>query len=131
MTTRTELVMLQKTMVVVEGVARNLDPKLDMWTTAEPVVRDWIERNLGPLGRIENAGRGIWTLAGVVADLPDLALRAERVLGQLEDVTSRGFILHPRSIAAIGRAEASGNRWSVAALWIIAALMIIAIVKWP
>jgi ubiquinone biosynthesis protein len=45
MATRTELVMLQKTMVVVEGVARNLDPKLDMWTTSEPVVREWIERN--------------------------------------------------------------------------------------
>jgi ubiquinone biosynthesis protein len=130
MTTRTELVMLQKTMVVVEGVARNLDPKLDMWTTAEPVVRDWIERNLGPLGRIEHAGRGVWTLAGVVADLPDLALRAERVLGHLEDVTSQGVNLHPRSITAIGRAEAIGNRWGVAALWIIAALLIIVIVRW-
>jgi ubiquinone biosynthesis protein len=129
MTTRTELVMLQKTMVVVEGVARNLDPKLDMWTTSEPVVRDWIERNLGPLGRIENAGRGIWTLAGVVADLPDLALRAERVLNQLEDVTARGFNLHPQSVAAIGRAEAKGNRWAAAALWLIAALLIIVAVR--
>ncbi len=42
MSTRTELVMLQKTMVVVEGVARSLDPRLDMWTTAEPVVRAWL-----------------------------------------------------------------------------------------
>ena len=58
MATRTELVMLQKTMVVVEGVARNLDPRLDMWTTSEPVVREWIERHLGPVGRIEEAGRG-------------------------------------------------------------------------
>ena len=63
MATRTELVMLQKTMVVVEGVARTLDPKLDMWSTSEPVVRDWIERNLGPVGRIEEAGRGLSTLA--------------------------------------------------------------------
>ncbi len=129
MATRTELVMLQKTMVVVEGVARNLDPKLDMWTTSEPVVREWIERNLGPIGRIENAGRGVWTLAGVVADLPELALRAERVLGQLEEVTGRGFPLHPESIAAIGRAEALGNRWGVAALWILAVLLVIVIVQ--
>jgi ubiquinone biosynthesis protein len=127
MATRTELVMLQKTMVVVEGVARHLDPKLDMWTTSEPVVREWIERNLGPVGRIENAGRGLWTLAGVVADLPELALRAERVLNQLEEVTGKGVPLHPSSIAAIGRAEARGNRWGVAALWIIAVLLIIAI----
>ena len=44
MTTRIELVMLQKTMVVVEGVARKLDPQLDMWATAEPVVGGWIAR---------------------------------------------------------------------------------------
>src|SRR6202008_1107007 len=52
MRTRPELLLLQKTMVVVEGVARSLAPKLDMWTTAEPVVREWIERNLGPPGRL-------------------------------------------------------------------------------
>ena len=57
MTTRLELVMLQKTMVVVEGVARKLDPHLDMWKTAEPVVGGWIADNLGPKGRIEDARR--------------------------------------------------------------------------
>ena len=96
MATRTELVMLQKTMVVVEGVARTLDPKLDMWTTAEPVVRDWIERNLGPIGRIEEAGRGLKTLAGVVGDLPELALRAERVLAKLEAIDGRRRAPSPR-----------------------------------
>ena len=55
--TRTELVMLQKTMVVVEGVGRMLDPKLDMWATADPVVREWITRHLGPAGRLEQAAR--------------------------------------------------------------------------
>jgi ubiquinone biosynthesis protein len=126
MATRTELVMLQKTMVVVEGVARNLDPKLDMWTTSEPVVREWIERNLGPIGRMEQAGSGLLTLAGVIGDLPDIALRAERVLNQLEDLTAKGVTLERESIAAIGRAEARGHRWGTAALWIIAlSLMII------
>jgi ubiquinone biosynthesis protein len=129
MATRTELVMLQKTMVVVEGVARTLDPKLDMWTTSEPVVRDWIERHLGPVGRIENAGRGAFTLAGVLADLPDLALRGERVLRQLEQVTARGVALDQATIGAIGRAEALGNRWGVAALWIIAVLLVMLVVK--
>ena len=50
MTTRLELVLLQKTMVVVEGVARKLDPHLNMWATAEPVVGEWIADNLGPRG---------------------------------------------------------------------------------
>ena len=50
MQTRPELILLQKTMVVVEGVARGFDPKLDIWKVADPVVREWIERNLGPIG---------------------------------------------------------------------------------
>jgi ubiquinone biosynthesis protein len=67
------------------------------------------------------------TLAGVLADLPELALRAERVLNQLESVTAKGVELHPGSIAAIGRAEAHGNRWGVAALWIIAILLVVSV----
>ena len=51
-----QLLLLQKTMVVVEGVARSLNPHLNMWVAAEPVVRAWIERKLGPLGKIEQAG---------------------------------------------------------------------------
>src|SRR6478736_6637665 len=129
MRTRTELVMLQKTMVVVEGVARTLDPKLYMWTTSEPVVREWIERNLGPIGRLEEAGRGVLTLAGVIADLPELALRAERVLRQVEQATAEGLLLERDSVAAIGRAQAAAHRWGTAALWIIAALLIILVVE--
>ena len=55
MRTRPELLLLQKTMVVVEGVARSLDPKLDMWSMAEPVVGEWIARHLGPAGKLEKA----------------------------------------------------------------------------
>ena len=59
MRTRPELLLLQKTMVVVEGVARSLDPKLDMWSTAEPVVREWMTRlsRPGRQARRRHAGR--------------------------------------------------------------------------
>jgi ubiquinone biosynthesis protein len=70
MTTRIELVMLQKTMVVVEGVARKLDPQLNMWSTAEPVVGAWIAENLGPLSHIEDAGRVLSSLAAFLANAP-------------------------------------------------------------
>src|SRR4029078_2850920 len=66
MTTRPELILLQKTMVVVEGVARAFDPKLDIWKVADPVVREWIERNLGPLGRVQGALSGGSDLARVL-----------------------------------------------------------------
>ena len=52
MQTRPELVLLQKSMVIVEGVARSLDPELDVWTISEPVVGDWVRREAGPLGRL-------------------------------------------------------------------------------
>lgn len=59
MQTRPELLLLQKTLVVVEGVARSLDPQLDMWKTARPVVEDWIAGNLGPVGQLQRAGGGL------------------------------------------------------------------------
>ena len=124
MRTRTELVMLQKTMVVVEGVARSLDPHLNMWTTAEPVVRDWIERNLGPLGRIEEVGRGALSLATMIGHLPTLANRAETLAQQLSEASEKGFPLDARSIVEIGRAEARHNRWGNLALWVIAGVLI-------
>jgi ubiquinone biosynthesis protein len=45
---RPELVLLQKTMMTVEGVARRIDPECDIWSAAEPVFRRWITRELAP-----------------------------------------------------------------------------------
>jgi ubiquinone biosynthesis protein len=129
MKTRTELVMLQKTMVVVEGVARSLDPKLNMWTTAEPVVREWIERNLGPVGRIEDAGRGARSFANMITNLPELTGRVERVAEHLDRATRRGFRLDPESVQAIGDAEARRNRWGNWALWLIALTLLYAVFR--
>jgi ubiquinone biosynthesis protein len=42
------LLLLQKTMVMEEGVATALDPDLNMWETAEPFLREWIRGELGP-----------------------------------------------------------------------------------
>ena len=123
MQTRTELVMLQKTMVVVEGVARTLDPHLNMWRTAEPVMRDWIERNLGPLGKLGDAGQGVISFAKMAASLPGWMNRAEHALSALEHAASKGFALSEASVEAIGRAEARRNRWGNAALWAIALLL--------
>ncbi|MCF6444695.1 2-polyprenylphenol 6-hydroxylase [Nereida sp. MMG025] len=48
METRTELILLQRTMVVVEGVARTLNPKINIWEVAQPVVEDYIKESIGP-----------------------------------------------------------------------------------
>ena len=48
METRTELILLQRTMVVVEGVARGLDPHINIWQVGQPIVEGYIKENIGP-----------------------------------------------------------------------------------
>ena len=124
MRARPELLLLQKTMVVVEGVARSLDPKLDMWSTAEPVVREWITRNLGPAGQLESAAHGATEVGRFIGNAPGLLTRGARVLGQLDEITRDGLVLSPQTVAEIGKADARRNRWMVAALWVIVALLL-------
>jgi ubiquinone biosynthesis protein len=68
---RPELVMLQKTMVQCEGVARALDPQHDMWAAAEPVVETWMKRELGPEGQLRDLGEDLKRLHDAARKLPD------------------------------------------------------------
>jgi ubiquinone biosynthesis protein len=124
MRTRPELLLLQKTMVVVEGVSRSLDPKLDMWSTAEPVVREWIERNLGLAGRIEDVGDSLAELGRFAGQVPGLLSRGAVLVQQLDAITRNGIVLAPETVADIGRAEARRSRATATALWVIAALLV-------
>ncbi|MFS4439446.1 2-polyprenylphenol 6-hydroxylase [Paracoccaceae bacterium GXU_MW_L88] len=63
MATRTELILLQRTMVVVEGVGRSLDPNLNLWEAARPVVEDYIRRNLGPQAIVKDLTATAQTLS--------------------------------------------------------------------
>jgi len=128
MRTRPELLLLQKTMVVVEGVGRSLDPKLDIWTTAEPVVREWMARHLGPAGRLEDAAQGAGEVGRFLGQMPSLLGRAARIADQLDAATRDGVVLAPETVAAIGLAEARRNRWTTAALWVIA--LVLAVLLW-
>ena len=51
MAVQPHLLLLQKTMVMVEGVALTLDPDVNMWEVAEPFVKEWMRGELGPLSR--------------------------------------------------------------------------------
>jgi ubiquinone biosynthesis protein len=123
MRTRPELLLLQKTMVVVEGVGRSLDPKLDMWQTAEPVVREWIERHLGAVGRLEGAAEGASELGRFLGNVPGLLARGAGLIEQLDAITRDGLVLAPETVNAIGAAEARRTRGRTTALWIIAILL--------
>jgi len=125
METRPELILLQKTMVVVEGVARSLDPDFDMWATSEPVIRTWIERNLGPIGQLERAAAGLSGLGRLVDELPRLAERAQRLSREFDAMGERGLRLDPDTVADIGKAEARESRSGRVALVVIAVVAVL------
>ncbi|MEM6555188.1 MAG: AarF/UbiB family protein [Pseudomonadota bacterium] len=79
---RPELVLLQKTMVQVEGVARAIDPGHDIWAAAEPIVKDWITQNLGPAGAAK-------LVAQTVKDVADRLKRLPEVMDQFEAQLSK------------------------------------------
>jgi ubiquinone biosynthesis protein len=74
MVTQPHLLLLQKTMVMVEGVATGLDPDINMWEVAEPVVRDWLRGELGPEALLADR---IVEDVRTLSRLPDLVRRIE------------------------------------------------------
>ncbi|MEO5612500.1 MAG: 2-polyprenylphenol 6-hydroxylase, partial [Sphingomicrobium sp.] len=74
MPTQPHLLLLQKTMVMEEGVATNLDPDINMWETAEPFLREWVRSELGPEAALaDRLVRDFRTLA----KLPELIRRID------------------------------------------------------
>ena len=119
MQTRIELVMLQKTMVVVEGVARKLDPRLDLWATSEPVVRGWIEDNLGPIGKMQDLGGDALAMLRSSLALPELLLRGERILSKVEDIAAEGLGVSGETLEALARAQSKKFRWLTTGVWVL------------
>ncbi|MCP4243745.1 MAG: 2-polyprenylphenol 6-hydroxylase, partial [bacterium] len=72
MQTRTELILLQRTMVVVEGVARSLNPRMNIWNTAKPVVEDYIKTSIGPRAALRDLVQTAQVLGRFGPRLPGL-----------------------------------------------------------
>jgi ubiquinone biosynthesis protein len=74
MPTQPHLLLLQKTMVMEEGVATNLDPDINMWETAEPFLREWLRSELGPEAYYADR---ITEVVRAVKKIPDLIHRLD------------------------------------------------------
>ena len=121
-----QLLLLQKTMVVVEGVARSLNPHLNMWVAAEPVVRAWIERKLGPLGKVEQAASAAASLGRAALQLPDMLDEAKRATRMLADMAGGGGLkLDSATAHEMARAQMGQRRWQSAALYAGAAALVV------
>jgi ubiquinone biosynthesis protein len=67
-----QLVLLQKTLLNIEGMGRELDPNLDLWKTAKPFLEKWMWRRVGPQGLIEQVKKESLQWTNVLPALPRL-----------------------------------------------------------
>jgi ubiquinone biosynthesis protein len=111
--------------VVVEGLARSLDPEFDIWEASRPALESWMIDQLGPEARLREATTGLTNLGRLVEHIPQLLRDSELIAGQLAE---GGLRLHPDSVREIAAERVKRARPVRVALWIAAgALGIIAI----
>jgi ubiquinone biosynthesis protein len=113
-----QLILMQKTMVVVEGVARALDPEFDIWEASRPTVERWMIEQMGPEARLRDVGEGVTALGRLARDLPQLLRNAETISDML---AGGGLRLHPDTTREIAEAQIARTRHVRIALWITAA----------
>ena len=104
METRTELILLQRTMVVVEGVARSLDPRINIWKVAGPVVEEYISENIGPRAVTRDLLRTARVLSRFGPRLPQLVENALIAQSQPDQGTGSGRGGGPLLWLAVGGA---------------------------
>ena len=120
-----QLMLLQKTKVVVEGVARGLDPDFDIWEAARPVAEKWVSVNMGPEAALNRAGETFSALGKLAQDLPALVKNAEE-LSQM--VAEGGVRLHPDTARQIAAEQERRSRPSRIALIVVLAVIAVALI---
>jgi ubiquinone biosynthesis protein len=123
-----QLVLLQKTMVVVEGVCRSLDPDFDIWNAARPVAERWVTEYVGPEAALTRAGETFSALGRLAQDLPQLVRNAEE-FSQM--VAEGGVKLHPETARQIAAEQDRKVRpWRAAVVLLAAALLLVLLLRW-
>ena len=115
METRTELILLQRTMVVVEGVARSLNPQINIWEVAKPVVEEYIRLNVGPRAALRDLAKTVEVLARYGPRLPGIVEAAllRHVEPEDEDHTPSRW----RAVGFAALAAAAGAGMALAVVW--------------
>jgi len=109
METQPELLLLQKTMVVIEGVARELADQVNIWMLARPLISSWVTRHMGPVGKAEAIGE---ELRGQLRNWMTLPEKVDAVLSRIEDGNVSFYSEPPRLPVVIGTLlTASGGGW--------------------
>jgi ubiquinone biosynthesis protein len=77
-----QLVLLQKTLLNIEGLGRQLDPELDLWVTAKPILERWMSEQIGPRGLLDRLRQESAQWVQLLPSIPRLAHRALSVAGE-------------------------------------------------
>ena len=91
-----QLVLLQKTLLNVEGLGRQLDPELDLWNTAKPFLERWMNRQVGWRGLLENLEREAPRYVQLLPELPRLLHQALQPRSQVDPATIESLIAEQR-----------------------------------
>ncbi|MBT8457245.1 MAG: 2-polyprenylphenol 6-hydroxylase [Alphaproteobacteria bacterium] len=113
METRTELILLQRTMVVVEGVARSLNPHINIWEVARPIVEDYIKENVGPKALLRDLAMTARVLGRFGPKLPQLAEAALIRQGNEDPEPQKSTALWPLIWVLVGGAAGATATWAV------------------
>jgi ubiquinone biosynthesis protein len=83
MQTQPQLLMLQKTMVVVEGVARKLNPNTNIWETSKPVLENWLRETKDPINTLNESLKTTTEVIKRLPDFPEIMDKANQALSFL------------------------------------------------
>ncbi len=121
METQPQLLLLQKSMLVAEGIGRRLDPRVNMWQLARPLIERWMRQNLGPQARLRET---VVNATAVMERLPRLIGELERAVTTLAD---GGLRLHPDTVARITGEDGKGGLpgWLPWAIALILAVILV------
>tara|TARA_Y100001934_G_scaffold232849_1_gene281939 strand:+ start:24742 stop:26298 length:1557 start_codon:yes stop_codon:yes gene_type:complete len=111
MPTQPQLLLLQKTMVLTEGIGRALAPQLNMWALSQPLIEDWALRNLSaPARALDAAERSV----EILRQLPELAAKVEDII---DETAASGFRLHADTLDDLARRQVESRARAVRWLW--------------
>ena len=118
METQPQLLLLQKTMVLVEGVGRRLDPEVNIWALSRPLIEAWMRDNRGPEAQLRQR---LETIVDMLDRLPRVLEKLENFV---EDTAREGVLLHARSIVSHAEEQAKRAWLAVLPAYIAAAALV-------
>ncbi|HYZ42653.1 MAG TPA: 2-polyprenylphenol 6-hydroxylase [Stellaceae bacterium] len=124
METQPQLLLLQKTMVVIEGVGRRLDPDINIWALARPLIEQWMRDNRGPEAQLR---QGLDTLVELAERVPRLVRSLEALI---TDWAENGVVLHAETLARQAAHRARHLAIGLVPLWITAAALAVIAIRW-